>query len=109
MSPGVWRGTKKVEMPRVARARDIQSARYGALGIAARTNADANGAVLEEIAKPDNSGLSLLREASEAMRLSARGYHRVLRVARTIADLAGSDVITGKHLGEAIMYRPKTE
>src|SRR6202163_4730838 len=73
---------------RVARAREIQTERYGALAVAVRTNAEANGTVLESVAKPDNAGLALLREASEAMRLSARGYHRALRVARTLADLA---------------------
>jgi len=94
---------------RVARAHHIQSARYGALGIAVRTNAEANGPVLETIAKPDNSGLSLLREASEAMRLSARGYHRVLRVARTLADLDGEDLVRRVHFAEALAYRALTD
>ena len=54
-----------------------------------RTNAEADGSLLEEIARPDAPGLKLLREAADAMNLSARGYHRVLRVARTLADLDG--------------------
>ena len=76
---------------RVARARDIQAERYAALGLAGiRTNAQAQGPVLEEVAKPDKTGMALLRDAADAMRLSARGYHRVLRVARTLADLDGA-------------------
>ena len=90
---------------RVARARQIQSERYGALAIAARTNAEAGSAVLETVAKPDNGGLALLREASEAMRLSARGYHRVLRVARTLADLDGAPAVRRVHVAEALAYR----
>jgi magnesium chelatase family protein len=57
------------------------------------------------VARPDGSGLSLLREAADAMRLSARGYHRVLRVARTLADLDGSDKVGRLHLAEALSYR----
>ena len=75
-------------------ARAIQTERYGALGLTVRTNAQVASAVLEQIVKPDAGGLALLREASEAMRLSARGYHRVLRVARTPADLDGEDAGT---------------
>ena len=72
---------------RVARARAIQHARYAALGVAdVRTNATAQGPLLEQVAKPDGSALALLRDAAEAMQLSARGYHRILRVARTLAD-----------------------
>ena len=63
------------------------------------------GPVLEEVAQPDASGLALLRDAAEAMRLSARGYHRVLRVARTLADLDGADKVGRVHLAEALSYR----
>src|SRR5215467_6954754 len=94
---------------RVARARAIQAERYGALGLTVRTNAQAAGAALEQIVKPDAGGLALLREASEAMRLSARGYHRVLRVARTLADLDGEDVVRRVHLAEALAYRALTD
>jgi magnesium chelatase family protein len=90
---------------RVAQARDLQAERYGALGLDARTNGAASGAVLEQVAKPDNAGLALLREASEAMRLSARGYHRVLRVARTLADLDGEERVGRAHFAEALAYR----
>ena len=70
-----------------------------------RTNAQAQGPVLEQVAKPDKSGLSLLRDAADAMRLSARGYHRVLRVARTLADLDGAADVGRIHLAEALSYR----
>jgi magnesium chelatase family protein len=90
---------------RVASARAIQTERYSVLGLAVRTNAEASGAVLEQIVKPDPGGLALLREASTAMRLSARGYHRILRVARTLADLDGQDAVRRVHLAEALAYR----
>ena len=66
---------------------------------------DANGPVLEEVAKPDAAGMTLLRDAADAMRLSARGYHRVLRVARTLADLDGAEKVGRLHLAEALSYR----
>jgi magnesium chelatase family protein len=88
---------------RVAAARDIQLARYAAVGLPdVRTNAEAPASVLEEIAKPDAQGQKLLRDAAETMRLSARGYHRVLRVARTLADLDGTEKIGRLHLAEAL-------
>jgi magnesium chelatase family protein len=90
---------------RVARARELQAARYAALGLNVRTNATAPTTVLEDIAKPDGAGLALLREAADAMRLSARGYHRVLRVARTLADLDGAERVGRIHLAEALSYR----
>jgi magnesium chelatase family protein len=91
---------------RVARARAIQAARYAAIGLPhIRTNAAAQATVLEELARPDASGLALLRDAADAMRLSARGYHRVLRVARTLADLDGAERVGRLHLAEALSYR----
>jgi len=91
---------------RVARARDIQLQRYAALGLEnVRTNAQAASPVLEEVARADASGLSLLRDAADAMHLSARGYHRVLRVARTLADLDGAERVGRVHLAEALSYR----
>ena len=65
--------------------------------------------MLEDVARPDNTGLALLRDASDAMRLSARGYHRVLRVARTLADLDGAEKIGRVHLAEALSYRALTD
>ena len=95
---------------RVAAARAVQRQRYAALAMPQiRTNAEAPAAVLEEIARPDDNGLRLLRSAAESMRLSARGYHRVLRVARTLADLEGADRIGRVHLAEALSYRAMAE
>ncbi len=93
---------------RVAQARQIQLQRFTALGAThLRNNAQADGDVLEAITKLDGAGMALLRDAAEAMNLSARGYHRVLRVARTIADLANSENIMRLHLAEALSYRQK--
>jgi len=91
---------------RVARARTIQAERYDALGLkAACTNGMVQGPVLEEVARPEGSALTLLKDAADAMRLSARGYHRVLRVARTLADLDGAEKVARVHLAEALSYR----
>ncbi len=88
---------------RVAAARTIQRTRFGDNGI--RTNAEAEGELLDKIATPDAAGAKLLTEAAERMKLSARGYHRVLKVSRTIADLAGADTVSKSHIAEALSYR----
>ena len=88
---------------RVAAARDIQTDRYADAGV--RTNAEADGDLLDRVATPDEPGRKLLAQAAEQMRLSARGYDRVLRVARTIADLSGSDGVGRVHVAEALSYR----
>jgi magnesium chelatase family protein len=94
---------------RVAAARAMQAERlkkaYQGHGEAPRTNAEADGDLLERIAAPDQPGRTLLTEAAERMRLSARGYHRVLRVARTLADLEHSTGVRRHHIAEALSYR----
>ena len=93
---------------RVLAARRIQAQRFERLGKPdLRTNAAADGAILEEIAAPDAPGLTLLRDAADAMNLSARGYHRVLRVARTLADLDQREQVSRIHIAEALSYRQK--
>ncbi|SHG89107.1 magnesium chelatase family protein [Cognatiyoonia sediminum] len=94
---------------RVADARARQSKRYHAID-AIRVNADAEGTILEEHATPDTEGRTLLTQAAERFGLTARGYHRVLRVARTIADLDASETVRKPHIAEAISFRvPSTE
>jgi magnesium chelatase family protein len=88
---------------RVGDARSMQQARYQPYGI--RTNAQAEGLLLERYAKPDSEGEALLVQASQTLHLSARGYHRVLRVARTLADLAQSAEVRRVHVAEALSYR----
>src|SRR5262249_28031084 len=91
---------------RVARARDIQAERYATMSLGnLRTNAQVSGPALEEVARADAAGTALLRDAADSMRLSARGYHRVLRVARTLADLDGAERVGRVHLAEALSYR----
>jgi magnesium chelatase family protein len=103
--PPPTEGSREVA-ERVARARAMQAERYAAIGLPhIRTNAAASGPVLEDVARPDAGGLALLRDAADAMRLSARGYHRVLRVARTLADLDGAEKVSRVHLAEALSYR----
>jgi len=96
---------------RVAAARATQTARYAALATESpdrppvRTNAEADGDLLERVAGPDAAGRTLLTDAAERLRLSARGYHRVLRVARTLADLDGAEGVRRLHVAEALSYR----
>ena len=89
---------------RVAAARAVQSNRF-ADDATLRVNADLEGQALEDAATPDNEGRALLVKVAERFGLSARGYHRVLRVARTIADLAGDADVRKPHVAEAVSYR----
>lgn len=91
---------------RVARARQLQIDRFAALGSREpSSNERCSTAMIERIAEPDAAGLQLLRDAAEKLKFSARGYHRVLKVARTLADLDGSATVGRLHLAEAISYR----
>jgi magnesium chelatase family protein len=89
---------------RVASARNVQSIRFAdAPGV--RVNADMEGHLLEEVAAPDSEGRALIARVAERFGLTARGYHRVLRVARTIADLDNSRGVRQPHVAEAVSYR----
>ncbi len=105
--PAPAEGSAEVAV-RVAAARLRQRDRYDALGMpAVMTNAAAPPQVLDDVVRPDASGLKLLRDAADAMKLTARGYHRVLKVARTLADLDGEDKVARLHLAEALSYRSR--
>ena len=88
---------------RVAAARAIQSARFAGQGV--RTNAEADGTLLQDVATPDAAGQALLAEAATTLRMSARGYTRVLRTSRSIADLEGAETVRRAHIAEALSYR----
>lgn len=92
---------------RVSRARAIQRERYQALApkMGILLNAIADGDILYQVATPDEEGQKLLSQAMEKMKLSGRGYHRILRVARTLADLEGSSTVKRPHIAEALGYR----
>ena len=92
---------------RVAAARQIQTDRFEAMGapMDIRVNAHANGKLLDRLATLDAEAQALMVRAAGIYKLSARGYHRVLKVSRTIADLAGVEMIGQAHVAEALSYR----
>ncbi len=95
---------------RVAAARRLQGERYAARGLSnATTNATCPATLIEEVARPDAEGAALIRSAAESLRLSARGFHRTLRLARTLADLDGEATVRRLHLAEALSYRGRAE
>ena len=103
--PPAREGSAEVAV-RVAAARSRQSARLAELGAPQwRTNAEADGEILERAAPLEAGAAQLLRRAAEQLRLSARGWHRTLRVARTVADLDGADLIRRPHIAEAVALR----
>ena len=94
---------------RVAAARHRASARFEKMDLdKVRTNADLSGEALEECTRLDDDGLKLLREACEKLRLTARGFHRTLKVARTLADLDDEARVARLHIAEALSYRGET-
>jgi magnesium chelatase family protein len=89
---------------RVKRARLVQQKRFSREG-SIRNNGQMTTRLLKKHCRLDADGIELIRQAVSNLNLSARAYDRILKVARTIADLAGSDQITANHLGEAVQYR----
>ena len=92
---------------RVEKAREVQRQRFE--GTTLRCNADMGPAEVREYCQIDEAGRSLLKAAMQQLAMSARAFHRVLKLARTIADLAGSERIETAHLAEAIQYRPRRQ
>jgi len=106
--PAPAEGSAEVRQ-RVLMARSRQRERFLAHGMSRmRTNAECAGHLLEQVAMPDEAGIALLRHAAETLRLSARGFHRTLRVARTLADLEGAECVGRLHVAEALSYRAET-
>jgi len=92
---------------RVQAARNIQHQRFAGLQSDIICNADMRVGEIRQFCKLQDEGQSLMRAAMSQMNLSARAYHRILKLARTIADLAGCEEIQSVHLAEALQYRPK--
>jgi magnesium chelatase family protein len=90
---------------RVERARETQAMRFEGTGL--RTNADMGPRELQEHVVLDETGENMMRAAVRQLHLSARGYHRVLKLARTIADLGGAERVEASHIAEALQYRPR--
>ena len=91
---------------RVTAAREIQRERYLRAGHPEIfTNAQASSTLIEQVVEPDKESQALLMQAAERFSLSARAYHRVLKVARTLADLGGSEKVSRPHIAEALSYR----
>lgn len=106
MAPAGAAETSETVARRVAQARERQRQRYEDAGHGdVLTNAAASSSLIEKLVEPDRDSQVLLLQAAERFNLSARAYHRVLKVARTLADLAGVDKVARPHVAEALSYR----
>jgi len=103
---GTGESSSKIK-DRVRNARDIQKKRFKKWNREAETNSELNVKDLSSIVKLDSTVRQLLDQSAESLALSARAYHRVIKIARTIADLEGAEEINSNHILEAIQYRPK--
>ncbi len=102
------RGEESEEIrARVEAARQKQRERFAGLNNGVMTNTDMRVAEVRQFCELDESGQQLVKAAMTQLQLSARAYHRILKLARTIADLAGDESIQSSHLAEALQYRPK--
>ncbi len=95
------------DVARVEAARERQRSRFEGTGL--MSNADMGPAEVRTFCQVDDAGRTLLRAAMQQLQMSARAYHRILKLSRTIADLAGSEGIETAHLAEAIQYRPRRQ
>jgi len=104
IAPGTGE-TSQTVAGRVAAARGLQAERFRRLKIPARTNAQAPASAIESLASLDAAATKFLHDAAETLSLSARGYHRILKLARTLADLDGQETLSRVHLAEALSFR----
>lgn len=104
---GSEREQSDVIKKRVAKAREIQKNRFEKLGRKIKTNSEMNVKDLSNIVKLKKEVREMLDDSAERLGLSARAYHRVIKLARTIADLEGSKDVESSHILEAIQYRPR--
>ena len=105
MTTGAKGETSAQVRKRVIATRELQHHRFGG----SKTNNQMNNSEVEEYCKLDKTGTQLLRQAVDTMNLSGRGMIKILKLSRTIADLAGESCITPQHLAEALQYRKKEE
>jgi magnesium chelatase family protein len=100
--------SSEVVAKRVQAARTLQLERFKSDKKKYKTNAEVDGEYLEKICAADNDAKKLLMNAAENFKISMRGYNRILRLSRTIADLSGSETVLKNHMAEAISYRQRS-